>query len=238
MSSETFNSRLQDQKKRTIRSFVRREGRITDAQRRALEALLPRFDVSAFTDSNDLQSCFDSAQPLCLEIGFGNGGALLQMAQAHPDWNFVGVEVYRPGVGKLLLGIDDAELANIRVSTLDAIEFLGDSVAEASVDALFVFFPDPWPKKKHLKRRLINKSFVELGVSRLKPGAILHIATDIDSYAEQVRELISDQTQLSPIEDVAAIPARPATKYELRGQRLGHRIHDFYYQKISRHRGA
>jgi len=232
MSSESYPGGDKADNKRTIRSFVRREGRITTAQRRALETVLPRYGLDALTDSTDIRRCFDHEQPLCLEVGFGNGGALLQMAEARPDWNFVGVEVYRPGVGKLLLGIEDAGLENIRVSTHDAIEFLTDRVAPASLDALYVFFPDPWPKKKHIKRRIINESFLALGLSRLKHGASLHIATDIDAYAEQIAELLSDQPQLTEVAVPADVPTRPDTKYELRGQRLGHRIHDFRYQKI------
>lgn len=222
-------------KQRTIRSFVRREGRITDAQRRALDELLPDLDVDNIADGYAIRECFAQPQlPLCIEIGFGNGDSLLEMAKLRPDWNFIGAEVYRPGVGKFLLGVERLALSNVRVTTRDAIVFINERVMPDSLDAIYVFFPDPWPKKKHLKRRLINQSFIELACDRLKAGGTLHIATDIDSYAEQINELLEQQPQLirtEPTDSLAQdepdrVPARPPTKYENRGKRLGHSIHD------------
>lgn len=235
MTSHDRNSGDEDEplrKSRTIRSFVRREGRITTAQRRALDTLLTKYEVSSTDQSGSVRQHFDDPhQPLCIEIGFGNGGALLEMANERPDWNFIGVEVYRPGVGKLLLGVEKLALRNIRVSTDDATSFLKEQVEAATADAIYVFFPDPWPKKKHLKRRLINQYFLDLIVDRLKPGGHLHIATDIDSYAEQVRELLALQSRLVISNASSNVPARPMTKYENRGKRLGHQIHDIIRQK-------
>lgn len=222
-------------KQRTIRSFVRREGRITQAQRRALDELLPALDVDNNADGHAIRACFAQPQlPLCIEIGFGNGDSLLAMAESRPDWNFIGAEVYRPGVGKFLLGVERLALTNVCVTTRDAIAFINERVTANSLDAIYVFFPDPWPKKKHLKRRLINQSFVELACDRLKAGGTLHIATDIDSYAEQINELLEQQPQLvrtepselRPENAADEVPARPPTKYENRGRRLGHSIHD------------
>ncbi len=220
-------------KPRTIRSFVRREGRITPAQRRALEELLPRLGVDDHNNPDTLRQCFAHPQaPLCVEIGFGNGDSLLEMARQRPDWNFIGAEVYRPGVGKFLLGVEKHELTNVRVCTHDAVNFLREQVTRNSLEAIYVFFPDPWPKKKHLKRRLINRSFIELVCERLQPAGCLHIATDIDSYAEQINELLAAEPRLLPPQQVARstpldnVPARPPTKYENRGRRLGHSIHD------------
>lgn len=223
-----------DDQQRRVRSFVRRPGRLTPGQRRALEALLPRYRIAP--DLTDLRVAFARDAPLVVEIGFGNGEALATMAAAEPDRNFVGVEVHEPGVGRLLKRLDEHDTDNVRVAMRDAVEVLGEQAARASIDALRVFFPDPWPKKRHHKRRLVQPDFVELVADRLRDGGLLHLATDWEPYAERMVDVLAGQEALECLGDpFVPRPAwRPQTHFEARGARQGHRIHDLLYRRRAR----
>ncbi len=224
---------------RRIRSFVLREGRLTKGQQQALETLLPRFGVSLSQGRLNLDVLFGRtvklAVPKILEIGFGNGVSLAKMAAQYPGNDYFGIEVHRPGVGNLLLRIDAEQLNNIRVSHDDAIEVLQQQIPEQSLDAVYLFFPDPWHKRKHHKRRIVQPDFVQLLRSRLKPGGIFHMATDWQHYAQHMMKVMSmaegfENTvgvdQYTPRPDY-----RPLTKFEQRGQRLGHGVWDLIFRR-------
>lgn len=222
------------EKPRRVRSFVRREGRMTTAQQRALDELLIRFGVTA-DGVIDLDDLFGRHAPRTLEIGFGNGASLAQMAAAAPEQDFLGIEVHRPGVGHLLLEIEQRELTNVRVICADAVEILERHLAPASLDRVLLFFPDPWPKKRHHKRRILQPQFVALIHDRLKPGGIFHMATDWQHYAEQMLEVMeaapgfinsAGRGQYAPKPEY-----RPETKFERRGLRLGHGVWDLVYMR-------
>lgn len=217
-----------------IRSFVRRSGRLTKAQERALDTLLPRYGVSN-EGGIDLAALFAREAPCHLEIGFGMGDALLEMAQRHPENNYLGIEVHLPGIGHLLDGMAKAELENIRVCTSDAVPILAQRLPAASLDAVYIFFPDPWPKKKHHKRRLIQPSFIDYLSRVLKPGGLLHLATDWENYAEHMLEVMEARQDFGNLAGAGQYhprpDSRPLTKFERRGQRLGHGTWDLLYQK-------
>jgi tRNA (guanine-N7-)-methyltransferase len=217
---------------RRIRSFVMRRSRITSAQRRALDELGTRFLLPFSSQPVDLDLHFGRSAPRVLEIGFGMGKATADIAGARPDDDFLGVEVHPAGVGALLRLIDEQSLANIRIVQHDAVEVLEHMIAPESLDAVHIFFPDPWRKKRHHKRRLIQPEFVALLVSRMKPGAVLHCATDWANYAEQMLEVLSAEPALANTADGYARPEhRPVTKFELRGLRLGHDIWDLVFKR-------
>lgn len=175
---------------RSIRSFVLRGGRITDGQQRALDEFWPDFGVDYSAVPLDLAQLFGRPGPCTVEIGFGNGEHLLARAQREPERNFLGIEVHRPGVGRLLLNLKHAGLTNVRVSSHDAVEVLRDQLPPGSVDELQILFPDPWHKKRHHKRRLVEPQFVALAASRLRPGGLIGLATDWEPYAEQMLEVL------------------------------------------------
>ena len=220
---------------RRVRSYVLRQGRITASQQRALDELLPRYGL-------DPERCLDPASifgrdaPLFLEVGFGNGEALAHIAAERPDQDFIGVEVHPPGIGHLLLEIARRDLTNVRLYRADAVQVLGTPIPDESLDGIRVFFPDPWPKKRHHKRRLINPEFVSLAAYKLKPGGTFHAATDWEDYAEQMLAILESSrllkncsaTGFSPRPDV-----RPLTKFERRGQRLGHAVRDLIFARIT-----
>lgn len=217
---------------RQVRSFVRREGRITASQQRALAELLPRFGVTA-DGVFDLDGIFGRRAPRTVEIGFGNGASLAQMAATAPEQDFLGIEVHRPGVGHLLLEIERRGLSNVRVLCADAVEILDRHIAPASLDRVLLFFPDPWPKKRHHKRRILQADFVALVHARLQPGGIFHMATDWQHYAEQMLEVMdaapgfrnaAGRAGFAPKPDY-----RPETKFERRGLRLGHGVWDLVF---------
>ncbi|MGM0679275.1 MAG: tRNA (guanosine(46)-N7)-methyltransferase TrmB [Pseudomonadota bacterium] len=221
---------------RRIRSFVRREGRLTKGQHRALEELWPRFGVDFTPQLLDLDALFGRTAPRILEIGFGNGGALAQLAQQHPQNDYFGIEVHRPGVGNLLLHIEQDQLSNVRVSQHDAVEVLEQQIPDHSLDALYLFFPDPWHKKKHHKRRIVQPAFVEMVQARLKSGGVFHMATDWEDYAEHMLEVMQ---QAPGFENTAGAGCfaerpeyRPLTKFEQRGQKLGHGVWDLIFEKL------
>ncbi len=220
---------------RKIRSFVKRPGRITAAQQRALETLLPRYGVPFEARRLDLDALFGRAAPRVLDIGFGDGEALVTTAAAHPDIDYLGVEVHEPGVGHLLILLERARLTNVRVIVRDVVDVIDAMLPDASFDAINVFFPDPWPKKRHHKRRLVQPGFIAQCERIMKPGALLHIATDWAPYAEHVREVLATSALL-PVaaETVACDPLaeRPPTKFERRGERLGHVAEDLFYRRL------
>lgn len=206
----------------SIRSFVLRQGRMTPAQRLALEVHWPAFGLE-LTDI--AQAGFLSAAPLTVEIGFGMGDSLIEMAEGDPDRNFLGIEVHRPGVGHLLIEAERKQIQNLKVVNEDSIEVL-NALPGHCVDRLQVFFPDPWPKKKHHKRRLVNKPFLDLVAGVLRDGGCLHVATDWAPYAEEMSLLLDDHVLFQTIE----APPRAETKYEKRGVRLGHEVFDIACQ--------
>jgi tRNA (guanine-N7-)-methyltransferase len=223
---------------RKVRSFVRRPGRITAAQRRALDELLPRFGVAATPALLDLRSVFGREAPRVLDIGFGDGEALVTTAANNPGIDYFGVEVHEPGIGHLLLLLEKASLTNVRVIVNDAADVVPQRLPESCLDAVNLFFPDPWPKKRHHKRRLVQPPFVAELARALKDGGLLHVATDWADYARHTREVIAQSTEFMA-EDSAALGEnplafRPPTKFERRGRRLGHSVVDLYYRKACR----
>lgn len=220
--------------RRTIRSFVMRSGRATVAQLRALEELWPIFGIDS-SEPLDLDVLFGRSAPHMLEIGFGAGEALLTFAQAHPDIDCVGIEVHRPGVGHLMLGAQTAGLKNLRVLDHDAVEVLRDQLAPASLDIVHIFFPDPWHKKRHHKRRLIQAPFVALLARVMRPHSTLRLATDWQHYAEQMREVLDASADFENVAGnagfVARTELRPLTRFERRGHRLGHGVWDLEYRR-------
>ena len=218
---------------RPIRSFVLRQGRVSNAQQRAHETLLPVYGIPYAPQSIDLDGVFGRRAPKILEIGFGMGETTALIAASHPDNDYLGIEVHTPGVGSLLKAIGEGRLANVRIIQHDAVEVLANMIAPASFDGAHIFFPDPWPKKRHHKRRLIQPPLVSLLASRLKPGAYLHAATDWQEYAEQILEVLSREPQLANTADgFAPRPDyRPQTKFEARGLRLGHGVWDIIFRR-------
>ena len=223
------------QNRRAIRSYVLRHGRMTPGQRRAFEKNWQRWGLEYEDGPLDFDAAFERQGPRVLEIGFGMGQSLVAMAEAAPETNFVGIEVHKPGIGRLLHCMDDSDVQNIRVYCHDAVEVLRDCIAPASLDGIQIFFPDPWHKKRHHKRRLVQPPFVAQLVSCLKVGGRLHLATDWENYAQQMMEVLEDADGLSNScgeGQFAPRPSeRPLTKFELRGERLGHGVWDLIFHR-------
>ena len=222
-----------DATNRPIRSFVLRQGRFSPGQQRAYEMLMPRFGVPFSPVFVDLEAVFGRKAPKILEIGFGMGETTARIAAEHPENDYLGVEVHIPGVGALLKRIDEQALTNIRVIRHDAVEVVRAMLPPASLAGIHLFFPDPWPKKRHHKRRLLQAPFAELLASRLAPGGYLHAATDWQEYAEQMLATLSEVAMLeNPQGGFAVRPAaRPETKFETRGRRLGHDSWDVIFRR-------
>ncbi len=215
---------------RAVRSFVRRAGRQTPAQHRALIELWPRYGVAGETGLIDFAMLFGRSAPITIEIGFGNGDHLAARALAEPERNFLGVEVHRPGIGRLLRAAAAANLANLRVVEQDAVLLLRGRIATDALDEVQILFPDPWPKKRHHKRRLIQPDFALLVASRLRHGGHLHVATDWEPYAQQMRVVLDDCPLLATATDLRLVE-RAMTRFEQRGLRLGHRVCDLAYER-------
>lgn len=221
---------------RPIKSFVMRAGRMTEGQQRGLEQGLPVFGLELADGLRDFDQVFGRSAPRTFEIGFGMGHSTLLMAAAAPEQDFIGVEVHRPGVGALLNGALAQNLSNIRVYTCDALEVLRDCVADASLDRVLLYFPDPWHKSRHHKRRIVKAEFAELVRQKLKVGGVLHMATDWEPYAEYMLEVM----QVAPgYRNLAADgrcverpSERPVTKFERRGERLGHGVWDLKFARV------
>jgi len=231
------DSQPEEPRRRRIRSFVRREGRLTPGQQRALDALWPRFGLELPQPPAplDLAAVFGREAPVTLEIGFGDGESLAEQAANHPQRNFLGTEVHRPGVGHLLREVERRGLENVRVSDHDAVELLEHYLAPGSLDCVQVFFPDPWHKKRHHKRRLIQPPFVRLLATRLRPGGRLHLATDWAEYAEHMIAVMEECREWfapdGPVPAPGRPPERPVTKFERRGERRGHGVADLLYRR-------
>ncbi|MFO1504312.1 MAG: tRNA (guanosine(46)-N7)-methyltransferase TrmB [Steroidobacteraceae bacterium] len=222
--------------RRPIKSYVVRGGRLTDAQQRALDELWPRYGVPFTPQPLDLAALFGRDAACTLEIGFGNGDNLLALATTQPQCNFIGVEVHPPGVGHLLRKAGDAGLTNLKVIQHDAVEVLQQQIAAQSLDSILVLFPDPWHKKRHNKRRLVNPDFAALAASRLKAGGTLQLATDWQPYAEAMLEVLNPAAGLrNRAADRRFVPRNPGrilTRFEKRGERLGHAVHDLCFEKL------
>ncbi|CUA97329.1 tRNA (guanosine(46)-N7)-methyltransferase TrmB [Thiomonas bhubaneswarensis] len=219
---------------RAIRSFVLRAGRTTEAQSRALATLGPRWIVPFADRVPDWSAVFGREAPRVLEIGFGMGDATAKIAAARPEIDFIGVEVHPPGVGALLQRIDEARLSNLRIVQFDAVQVLRQMIAPRSLHGLHIYFPDPWPKKRHHKRRLIQPEFVQLATSRLQPGGYLHCATDWQPYAEHMLQVLRAEPGLvNTAADYAPRPDwRPVSKFERRGLKLGHGVWDLMFTAL------
>lgn len=222
---------------RRIRSFVRRQGRLTTSQQQALESLWPHYGLDPEAGMLNPDTLVPAQGKLTLEIGFGNGAGLAQMADADRASSFIGIEVHRPGVGHLLLEIQQRKLDNVRIYCADAIDVLRHCIPAHSLDRVCLFFPDPWHKKRHHKRRIVNQDFLELITSRLVPGGIFHAATDWEDYAWQMLQTLDGFAGLHNSQPTGGFTPRPGwrplTRFEQRGQRLGHGVWDLIYMAES-----
>lgn len=218
---------------RTIRSYVLRQGRTSPAQKRALDVLSAKYAITFGPQPIDAQAIFGRVAPLVLEIGSGMGETTAAIARAQPDTDFIAIEVHGPGVGSLLNRIEAEQLANLRVIRHDAVEVLECMIADAALAGIHLFFPDPWPKKRHHKRRLVQPAFAALAARKLAPGGYLHAATDWPEYAAQMLAVFSaEPLLLNSAGGYAARPAhRPLTKFERRGLGLGHAVHDLLFRR-------
>lgn len=221
--------------RREIKSFVMRAGRMTPSQQRGLDEGLPKFGLKISDGAINPAQVFERQAPCTLEIGFGMGHSLVEMAAAAPDQDFIGIEVHRPGVGSLLSGLLSQNLSNVRVYQEDAIEVLKQCIPDASLDRLLLFFPDPWHKARHHKRRIVQPEFAQLVRSKLKVGGVFHMATDWEPYAEymlEVMQVAAGYQNLSSSGNWVERPAeRPVTKFERRGHKLGHGVWDLKFQR-------
>ncbi len=223
-------------RRRPIRSYVLREGRMTPAQRGAIERLWARYGIAAESDASlDPASLFGNDRPTWMEIGFGNGETLATLAAAHPERGYLGVEVHGPGVGQLMLRLEREGLENLRVLRQDAVALLRDRIPPGSLAGVLLLFPDPWPKNKHHKRRILQPGFVSLVARALGPGALFHLATDWEDYARQMSEVLLRAIEFDSAGDpegrVARPDWRPLTRFERRGERLGHRVWDLAFRR-------
>ena len=221
--------------KRKVRSFVLRTGRLSEAQKRAMNDNWAEFGLEHQADQFDFKKIFNNDQPVILEIGFGMGRSLVEMAKQNPNNNYIGIEVHTPGVGACIAYALEQQVLNLRVICHDAIEILQDNIPDQSLSGLQLFFPDPWHKAKHHKRRIVQPQFLKLVMQKLKSGGFIHMATDWENYAEQMLEVLCQEqglTNTSATNDFIPRPDfRPLTKFEQRGHRLGHGVWDLYFVK-------
>jgi tRNA (guanine-N7-)-methyltransferase len=221
--------------RRPIRSFVLRAGRVTAAQERALQELWPAFGLAYEGVELNLDEVFGRSAPRCLEIGFGAGEVIGALAEANPQIDYLGIEVHRPGVGRLLMRAEQAKLVNLRVICHDAVEVLKSAIPDRSFEAILIFFPDPWHKKRHHKRRLIDANFIETLADKLQPHGVLRLATDWQAYAEQMLQVCNACVRLTSESTDGTYAARPdfrpPTRFERRGTRLGHGVWDLAYAR-------
>jgi len=221
-------------KRRTIKSYVLRQGRLTRGQQLALDQLWPVYGIDFKPERLDLDTLFNRPAAITLEVGFGNGDSLMQQAASKPQNNYLGIEVHRPGVGRLLHLADNAGITNVRVINHDAVEVLQQQIPDQGLDCVQLFFPDPWHKKRHHKRRIVKAEFIQLIHQKLKPGGMFHLATDWHDYAEHMlaeMEQANGFSNTSGKGNYAENTDRPLTKFERRGQRLGHGVWDLVYRK-------
>ncbi|WP_237067857.1 tRNA (guanosine(46)-N7)-methyltransferase TrmB [Microbulbifer guangxiensis] len=232
-SAEDFPYRT-EYKKKSIRSYVIRAGRMTEGQRRAFDTYWGTYGLSLFDGPLDPVATFGREAPLVLEIGFGMGDSLLAMAEAEPDKDFIGIEVHPPGVGRLINNAGKMGVRNLRVYMADAVDVLNDCISDDLLDRFQLYFPDPWHKKKHHKRRIVQPEFIRLLCSKLKSGGLMHLATDWENYAEHMLEVLEAEPALENTAGVGQYAPRPEfrpeTKFERRGQRLGHGVWDLLYR--------
>ncbi|MGY8849780.1 MAG: tRNA (guanosine(46)-N7)-methyltransferase TrmB [Pseudomonadales bacterium] len=223
-------------RKKSIRSYVVRAGRMTDGQRNAFDTSWPTYGLKLADGAIDTDAVFGRTGPKVLEIGFGMGDSLLQMAAAEPETDFIGIEVHPPGVGTLMNTAKAEGISNLRVYLADANDVLEECFASQSIDRLQLYFPDPWHKKKHNKRRIVQPQFVQLVREKLRPGGVLHMATDWEHYAEQMLETLDAAEGFENIAGIGQYSSRPdyrpMTKFEKRGERLGHGVWDLIYKKL------
>lgn len=222
-----------DLKNRHIRSFVLRQGHLSDAQKRAVETLMPRYGIPYAAQPLDLEVAFGRSAPKILEIGFGMGITTAEIALAHPENDYLALEVHTPGVGNLLKLIDAQGIPNLRIIQHDAVEVLRDMIADGALDGVHIFFPDPWHKARHNKRRLIQGPFVSHLAKKIRSGGYFHAATDWQDYAEQILRVLNDEPLLENTADgYAPRPDyRPLTKFEQRGLKLGHGVWDLIFRR-------
>jgi tRNA (guanine-N7-)-methyltransferase len=215
---------------RRIQSFTRREGRLTCSQTRALALLSSDYLISLSDQKHfNFHAMFSNCNPVIVEIGFGMGQSLLIQAKNHPEYNYLGFEVHRPGIGALLAGMEREKVTNIRIIA-DDVALIWDALPEHSLKGIQIFFPDPWPKKRHHKRRLIQADFLSKLAKKIQSGGFLHCATDWHAYAEQILQLINTSPDFQPTQFISRPETRPVTKFEQRGIKLGHAIWDIYAQ--------
>lgn len=238
MSTELTPEQIEELKKRHIRSFSMRHGHISNAQQRALEEIFPRYEVVYEEKPFNAQEVFGRKGPLVLEIGCGMGETTAAIAHAHPEIDFLGCEVFPPGVGALSKRLQDMSLTNVRIIRHDAVDVIEKMIPEASLAGVHIYFPDPWRKARHHKRRLVAQPFISKLCKRIVPGGYLHCATDWENYAEQMLEVLSHEEQLADWKGEGYCPVmanplceRPCTKFQQRGERLGHGIWDLVYIK-------
>ncbi len=225
---------MADKFMRTVRSFVLRQGRLTRGQELAITKVWPIYGIEHGETKLEMNGLFSRSAPITLEIGFGDGVSLAEMAEAAPEKNFIGIEVHRPGVGRLLHLINEQGLTNVRVMDDDAVEIIKYRIPEQSLDCVQLFFPDPWHKKRHNKRRIVQPDFVSLIASRLNVDGIFHLATDWEPYAEHMAEVMEASDEFVSLSDSPFSPkpdSRPVTKFERRGLKLGHGVWDLLYKK-------
>jgi len=222
-------------KLRRVQSFVLRAGRLTRGQKRALDELWPRHGIDAGDSHLDFPLLFGNQNPVIADIGFGDGESTARMARARPEENLLAVEVHRPGVGHLLLRLQECRLENVRIACADAVELLQMRIADGSLAGVRLYFPDPWPKKRHHKRRIVQPAFVALLERKIKPGGSVHMASDWPPYAEHMLQLMTKSSEFENCAPSGGFHPRPdwraPTKYETRGRRLGHRVHDLIFRR-------